>query len=126
MAGPGNKLRVFERRDVPVFGGGECLPLTMYIAKLARLVILPALQDCPPEWSYEDRVLVMLAPSLRQDVAQFHEGHGADMVSIFRDHQIEHMDRTLVEELRNAIARLSPDMAAAISRGSEVPHPVES
>jgi hypothetical protein len=98
----------------------------MHIAKLAKPVILPALKDCPPEWAYEDRVLVMLAPSLHDDVARYHEGHGADMVTKFQNHQIEHLDRTLVEELRNAIARISPDMAAAISRGTEVPHLAES
>jgi hypothetical protein len=66
--------------------------MTMYIAKLARPIILPALKDSPPEWAYEDRVLVMLAPSLRDNVAQFHEGQGADMVTMFLDHQIEHID----------------------------------
>jgi hypothetical protein len=125
MAGPRDRLRIFQRRDIPVFGG-NCLPLTMHLAKLAKQVILPALKDSPPDWAYEDRVVAMLAPSLRENVEQFHEGHGADLATMFRDHQIEHIDKTLVEALRIAIARLSPEMVVAICRGSQARDRVKS
>lgn len=117
VASPRRDLRVFQRLDLPVFAE-TCLPLTMELAMVAREVIQPALEESPPEWAYEDRVLVMLAPSLREDVTRFYEGHGADLAGTFREHQIEHLDRDLVADLFKRIERVSPETAIAVVRGA--------
>jgi hypothetical protein len=106
------RLRLFERRELPAFGG-NCLPMTMYLAKLARSVLLPCLDDSPPGWAYEDRVLVMLAPTMREQVEGFYEGQGPDMAAVFEE-RVEPMDRLLVEQLRTRIASLSPALAEAL------------
>jgi hypothetical protein len=120
MAGVNDRLRVFQRGEVPVFGG-EYLPLTMELARLARTTILPALTGTPAEWAYEDRVLVMLVPSLRENVGRFHTGDGPDLATTFREHQIDHMDRGLVAEILSLVDRLSPTMAAALARAVAPP-----
>jgi hypothetical protein len=117
VAGLRRDVRVFQRQEVPVFGG-TCLPLTTELARVARGAIEPALEDSPPTWAYEDRVLVMLAPGLRENVTGFYETHGTDLAGTFRAHQIEHLDRDLVAELLKLLLRLSPETAAAVVRGA--------
>ena len=88
----------------------------MELAKLARAVIEPSLRETSAGWAYEDRVLVMLVPSLSENVTAFYEGHGAPLAETFREHQIGHMDRGLVGELLQLVARRSPEAAVAVVR----------
>jgi hypothetical protein len=105
---------------VPVFAE-VCLPLTMKLARLARAVIMPALADTPAEWAYEDRVLVILAPSLRDDVGTHHAGVGPDMATTFQGHQLDHLDRDLVKQLAALLHTLSPTTAAELARVAALP-----
>ncbi len=107
------RLRVFHRGDLPAFGGNS-LPLTMYLANLVRPMLLPTLNDSPTKWAYEDRVLVMLAPTMRQQVEEFYEGHGEDLAMMLKA-RIEPMDRLLVETLRTLIMQIAPEMAIALA-----------
>ena len=101
--------------------GGSCLPLTMELARLARTVLQPTLAATPQTWTFEDRVLVMLAPSLRTDVEGFHAGTAQAMTDAFELHQVEHLDRTLLEQLLALLTRLSPTIASGNERASSGP-----
>ena len=111
------KLTVRQQR-VPF--GGTCLPLTMELARLTRHALLPAMDAIPVTWCYEDRVLVLLAPSLREDVEHFYDGTASSMTDTFEPHQVEHLDRSFIAQLLTLVARLSPAMAAGIAAASSI------
>jgi len=98
--------------------GGTCLPLTMELARLVRPALLPIMTATPRAWTFEDRVLVLLAPSLKADVVRFHEGTAQAMADAFEPHQVEHLDRSFLEQLLALVARLSPSMATGIAQAS--------
>lgn len=96
----------------------SCLPLTMELAHIARTALQPALADTPRSWTFEDRVLVLLAPSLRTDVEGFHAGTARAMEDAFEPHQVEHLDRSFLEQLLELVTRLSPAIASGIAQAS--------
>jgi hypothetical protein len=49
-----------------------CLPETMKIAEQAKRLLWPLLRQFPKYWSFPDKVLVMLAPTFIQDVANYY------------------------------------------------------
>ena len=77
----------------------SCLPRTMVFAWRFQADLVGAVANIHPEWPFEDRVLVWLLPNLEQDSLAFHAGGDVDMASLFVDHQLEHFDQVLSEEL---------------------------
>jgi hypothetical protein len=108
-------------RQEPASFGATCLPLTMELARLARPVLLLEVVTTPDEWAYEDRVLVLLLPSLHREVERFRDLGGPEMKAIFEPHQLEHIDQTLVRSLLAMITDRSPEIGASIIRSAELP-----
>ncbi|MDB4929718.1 MAG: hypothetical protein JWM10_2202 [Myxococcaceae bacterium] len=104
-------------RQRPTTYGGSCLPMTMELARLAKPVLLGTMAS-PSEWGFEDRVLVLLAPSMRADIEQFRSGAAASMDDMFEPHQVERFDQSFVAQLFEIVTRLSPELAARIVAGS--------
>jgi hypothetical protein len=88
---------------------GSALPMTMSLAAVWRRTIELALSS-PDAWPFEDRVLAWLLPNLQSDVARFHAGNGPTLSRVFRDFQLETIDRSLVQLLVARVVRLAPDL----------------
>ena len=116
--GSGQGAKMSVKQQPPTFGG-TCLPLTMELAHLARNALLPSLVATPRTWSFEDRVLVLLAPSMRTDVEGFVGGTTASMADSFEPHQLEHLAQSFMEQLLALVARLSPTTVSGIMASVE-------
>jgi hypothetical protein len=68
-------------------------------AKLSRKVLELSLGEFPKEWPFMDKVLVLLFPFFEEDVRGFHEDKGPSMNDLFKENQIETIDRTLIFRL---------------------------
>jgi len=79
--------------------GRSCLPSTMGIATRFRTDILKRLGSVHPDWPFEDRVLVWMLPNLEDEALAYHSAAGADMATMFAQHQLEHFDQSLATEL---------------------------
>lgn len=75
------------------------LPLTMGIAEQSRELLSPRLDEFPTGWCFQDRVLVWLAPTFREDVREFYRDNGPDIAAIFKQHHLEHLDKDLAKRL---------------------------
>ena len=88
----------------------SCLPLTMRIAADYQPVILPYLPGTVGEWSYYDRVLVWLVPSLKGDVTKFYASSGPDMASMFKPRQLDYIDEDLRRIIIERINTIVPSL----------------
>ena len=86
----------------------DSLPLLMELARFTKGVLKSRLSRLPTQWSYEDRVLALLAPSLVPDIHRYYESGGPDMANLFEPHQLAHMDRDLVSDLGKHLERVHP------------------
>lgn len=88
----------------------SCLPLSMGIATDYQPIILPYLPGEVGIWSYHDRVLVWLVPTLEPDVRKFYDSRGADMASLFKARQLDYIDEDLrallVQRVNTIVANL--------------------
>jgi hypothetical protein len=96
-----------------------CLPLTMRLARAARRGIEPMLGDIPRDWPYEDRVLVWLAPSLRENVVAYWNLRGPSMELMCHGPALAHLDHVMFRDLRVQILRV---MRAGAQMPKERPH----
>ena len=99
MAGPSSDKSV--RLNVALEQGFAhgCLPGTMALAGKFRRDIVPKLDADHAEWPFEDRVLVWMLPNMECDALAYHQREGAEMATMFAQHQLEHFDETLAIEL---------------------------
>src|SRR5215216_5183951 len=58
------------------------LPLTMKVALQSKDILMPELRQFPIGWPFEDKVLVRIAPTFREDVRSFHRGVGSNICGI--------------------------------------------
>lgn len=86
----------------------SCLPLTMEMANLVKELLLPMLATSTRKWPFEDRVLAWLEPALAEDIRVFHDSSGNDMNEMFQDHQINHLDCTLLNILIVRLESIRP------------------
>ena len=84
------------------------LPLTTEKANLEKSVLLPEIKAFPRAWSYEDRILVWLAPVFRADVEEYHSESGKPLSQLLQSHQIEHLDQTFLKRLSARLGELKP------------------
>jgi hypothetical protein len=110
-----NKMRMRINQVRPSFSAESTLPLTAELATVTREALEPLLVGLPAEWSYFDRVLVFLAPSVRSDVERFHDKGKRAMSDMFEEHQLEHLDQTLLASLYTALETHAPGLLAARS-----------
>jgi hypothetical protein len=79
--------------------GESCLPLTINEAKRLKEQVLLRIAAIHPTWSFEDRVVVWLLPSLEDEASAFHVSGERAMTDILLPHQLERVDEALVVEL---------------------------
>ncbi len=85
------------------------LPLTTKTAEESQCLIDQELRQFPKGWPFQDKVLVWLAPTFREDVRHFHRNNGPSIAGIFKEHQLEHLDRDLAKQLRERVQNLTLD-----------------
>jgi hypothetical protein len=73
----------------------NCLPLTIELAKQYKRILSPKLKKFPKSWPFGDKVLVLLVPSLLNDVINYHSKDGPSMSAMFEEHLLEHFDKDL-------------------------------
>jgi hypothetical protein len=76
-----------------------CLPLTAALAEQYERVLSTRIDKLPNSWPFVDKVLVLLEPSFEDDVARYRSEDGPDMSVMFKEHQLEHLDRDLTRTL---------------------------
>jgi hypothetical protein len=81
------------------------LPLTIKSAEQSRTLIEPETSEFPKAWPFQDKVLVWLAPTFRDDVSYFHRNNGPNIDGLFEEHQLNHLDRDLGEATRRALEK---------------------
>lgn len=89
--------------------GGISLPLMVQLAEAAREAIEPELQDLPPNWPFEDQVLVWLEPHFRTAVAHYWEEGRPAMIDVFPADKLKEIDRKLYERLRAVLLKALED-----------------
>ena len=57
-------------------------------------------------------------PSLLVDATEFHDGDGAELNNMFRDHQLESIDKAAVKNLVDRLTALAPDLVDALKERS--------
>jgi hypothetical protein len=86
----------------------SCLPATMQLARRFHLDVETAVALLHPEWPFEDRVLLWLLPNMELEALAFHRGSGGNIASLFAEHQLDHFDQVLTEELGRRLAKPAP------------------
>jgi hypothetical protein len=81
--GSGPRLGVEQK---PLSYVASCLPLTSEMATFARALLEPAIGSLPAEWSLVDRVVALLAPSVRKDIERFYAEGAQLMTEMFEAH----------------------------------------
>jgi hypothetical protein len=61
-----------------------------------------------PEWPFEDRVLLWLLPNMERESLAFHGESGGNIASFFAEHQLDHFDQVLTQELGRRLAGALP------------------
>ena len=64
------------------------LPITMELAAIARSSLLRALPPETSPFSYEDRILALLVPSMLSDIVTFYAGKGPPLAKLLEEHQL--------------------------------------
>lgn len=100
--------------QVPAPFTETCLPLTMELARALKTEVTPLLVGLPRGWTFEDKVLVMLVPSMDNDVAAYHAGGGSPMTSLLQPHQVAHLDSDLLVRLCARLEQVSPGIVEAL------------
>jgi len=85
------------------------LPLTTKTAEQSKDLIDEQILEFPKGWPFQDKVLVWLAPTFREDVRHFHRNNGPSIAGIFKEHQLEHLDRDLAKQLSERLQNLASD-----------------
>jgi hypothetical protein len=89
--------------------GSTCIPLTTELAVVTKDYILPKLKGIPSKWTFPDRVLAWLAPSLYDDIRSYYETtDGIKMLDIYQNHQVEHLDKSLLSILISRLDNIKP------------------
>jgi hypothetical protein len=91
----------------------SCLPSTMKLARRFHLDVVTRVALIHPEWPFEDRVLLWLLPNMEQESQAFHSDNGGNIASLFAEHQLDHFDQVLTEELGRRLAHPAPDSVPA-------------
>jgi hypothetical protein len=84
-----------------------CLPRTKTIAFDSCELLLPLVRTYPSSWSFVDKVVVMLAPGLREEVEKYYANEGKCMDEIYLLSQIEYLDQLLARDLKAKLKTLT-------------------
>ena len=72
---------------------GNCLPKTAHIASRNRKVLLSKIskQNFPDDWTFEDKILVLICPVLRRQVDLYYSNKGLKMIQIYSEQEIQNI-----------------------------------
>jgi hypothetical protein len=85
----------------------------MQLARRFQLDIATRVALIHPEWPFEDRVLLWLLPNMEPESLAFHSQSGGNIGSLFAEHQLNHFDQVLTEELGRRLAHPAPGATPA-------------
>ena len=77
-----------------------CLPKTMHVAKRHRRELNRKLQAGEEDWHFEDRILALLLPHLRNEIERFYADGGEAMIELYNGKQLREWDDLLLEQLK--------------------------
>jgi len=100
------------RREVAF--ADRCLPLTAALVPHLEPVIAPVVASTPAGWHIVDRVVAVALPSLALDVKRLYAVGGMSMKRMFRVHQLEHLDREVLQLFCDRLEREVPGLMAAL------------
>ena len=98
---PGGARKPSLRLTVQSASGfsGSCLPRTIALAVRCEATLLKKLRHIDSRLPFEDRVLIWLAPHWEVDVEMYHRANGHQMLRLFQEHQLRHLDEYYEHEL---------------------------
>lgn len=85
---------------------GSCLPKTMQLARRYKATLLTKLLRIGRRYAFEDRVLIWLGPQWAVDVEAYHSSNGRQLISQFKEHQLQHFDELYERELLTRLSGL--------------------
>jgi len=86
---------------------GNCLPKTVRIASRNRNVLLSKIseQNFPDDWTFEDKILVLICPVLRRQVNLYYSNKGLKMIQIYSEQEIQNIDFIISDALEKLVKR---------------------
>jgi len=81
----------------------SCLPKAIKLAKKHKYIIIDNIKHINPKWPFEDRILVWLLPNMENEVNNYHNDKGLEMVKLFQSGQILSLDEDLEIHLKKNI-----------------------
>jgi len=81
----------------------SCLPKTIKLAKRNKNILKDRLKHLNSKWPFEDRILVWLLPNIEDDVRNYHDNKGIEVVNLFKPGQIVSLDEDLEIQLKKKI-----------------------
>lgn len=94
----------------------SALPLTMELARFTTALLEPLLLEFPERWRFEDKVLVLLLPSLFPQIHRFYALDGPPLSSLFLEHQLARVDRDLLRDLSRLLDCREPGIVRMLAR----------
>ena len=84
---------------------GNCLPKTAHIASRNRKVLLSKIskQNFPDDWTFEDKILVLICPVLRRQVDLYYSNKGLKMIQIYSEQEIQNIDVIINDALEKLV-----------------------
>ncbi len=96
--------------------GGSAVPLMSFIGESGRSILEPKLARFAKKWTYPDRLLCWLEPSLKSDIKNFYEANGPEMGRMFAEHQLVHLDKDLSQLLLRRMSRIDRGVTIVVVR----------
>ncbi len=89
--------RVIQRLET--FGNSLLRTMDLALDRKHKASIEAALGDQRDQWHFEDRVLIWLAPNLRENAANYYESHGPTLSELLELDELERLDVTCRQNL---------------------------
>lgn len=94
----------------------------MEVARLAERELEPLLTISSPKWPFEDRVLSLLVPEMRRDIARFYNANGPDLTGVLGTASpgtISRLDREMLPSLLELLEEVAPKVADVVRRARD-------
>ena len=96
----------------------------MEVARFTAPILKPLLRDLPATWRFEDKVLVLLLPSLMPQIHRFYALNGPALTGLFLPHQLARVDRDLLTDLSRLLEAREPGIVRILAKLSgDTPEP---
>ena len=101
--------------------GGTCLPKTMHLANSIKdsLSLCKPYLNLPGEWSFEDKVLVLICPTFKRLIDLYYEGKILQMEETYPGNELITIDEILYHTLSKMPKRFKICNQRITSTGNE-------